>query len=87
MPDLSRSDLMHPDRRSTPHEHPDTWIKAQASGGGNQCIEMRRNGDSVELRDSKDPHGPMLRFTAPGLAAWLKSSRAGVFDYLVVPPS
>ncbi len=29
------------------------WIKAQASGGGSQCVEMRRSGPSVEVRDTK----------------------------------
>jgi Domain of unknown function (DUF397) len=46
-----------------------TWIRSSHSGGsGGNCVEVAVlpcGGRAV--RDSKDPEGPMLRFTA---AAW-----------------
>ena len=44
---------------------------------------MRRNGDAVEVRDSKDPDGPVLRFTSAELAAWIDGATKGEFDHLV----
>jgi hypothetical protein len=58
------------------------WIKAQASGGGNQCVEMRRTEESVEVRDSKHPEGPTLRFAPDDFAAWLDGAKKGEFDQL-----
>jgi hypothetical protein len=55
--------------------HPAAWIKATRSTGGNACVEMRRHGQAVEVRDSKDPHGPVLRFSPTGFVAWLDAAR------------
>jgi hypothetical protein len=60
------------------------WIKATASGGGGgDCVELRRHGDAVEVRDSKDPDGPVLRFTPREFAAWLDGARHAEFDHLL----
>jgi hypothetical protein len=58
------------------------WIKASASSGNGECVEMRTHDDMIEVRDSKDPHGPVLRFRAAEFAAWLDSARSGEFDHL-----
>lgn len=58
------------------------WIKASASDSGGQCVEMRRFGGMVEVRDSKDPQGAVLRFRADEFAAWLDGARSGEFDHL-----
>jgi hypothetical protein len=58
------------------------WIKASASDGQGQCVEMRRHDGLVEVRDSKDPQGPVLRFRAAGFAAWLAAARSGALDHL-----
>ncbi|NLT55711.1 MAG: DUF397 domain-containing protein [Actinomycetales bacterium] len=59
------------------------WI---AAGGGDspdaQQVEMRRNGDVIEVRDSLDPGGPVLRFTPAEWDAWLDGVRKGEFDHL-----
>ena len=60
----------------------DDWIKASASGDGGNCVQLRRRGDVVEVRDSKDPDGPVLRFTPSELAAWLDGARHHEFDHL-----
>ncbi|GAB1646845.1 DUF397 domain-containing protein [Krasilnikovia sp. MM14-A1259] len=61
------------------------WIKARKSGGnGGSCVEMRRHDSMIEVRDSKDNGaGPILRFTAAELDAWLDGARNGEFDHLL----
>lgn len=58
------------------------WIKAQASGGSGECVELRRAGGTIEVRDSKHRCGPVLRFTPGEWAAWLDGAKNGVFDHL-----
>jgi hypothetical protein len=48
-----------------------TWRKSSYSNGmGGSCVEVAilaghlENGDETAARDSKDPHGPALTFTA-----------------------
>lgn len=60
------------------------WIKASMSGNSNSCVEMRRHGGAVEVRDTKDKgQGPTLRYTSAEFAAWLDGARKGEFDHLV----
>ena len=61
------------------------WIKASCSGTQGQCVEMRRHAGEVEVRDSKDPDGPVLRFTPSVFAAWLDGARKSEFDHLTHP--
>ena len=58
------------------------WIKATASNQGGECVAMRRHGDAVEVRDSKNPAGPHLRFTTREFAAWLDGAKHAEFDHL-----
>jgi hypothetical protein len=59
------------------------WIKAKKSGGnGGNCVEMRREGDTIQIRDSKNPAGPMLTFTPQEIDAWLDGARNREFDHL-----
>ncbi|MEV7964391.1 DUF397 domain-containing protein [Sphaerisporangium sp. NPDC088356] len=45
-----------------------TWRKSSYSGGNGNCVEIADLSDGlVAVRDSKDPHGPVLKF---GRAAW-----------------
>jgi hypothetical protein len=61
-------------RRST------AWLKARRSGeSGNDCVELRRDGDAVQIRDSKQPHGPLLAVPPAQFAAWLTAARGGEF--------
>ncbi|MET7881377.1 DUF397 domain-containing protein [Micromonospora profundi] len=43
------------------------WRKSTRSGSNGACVEVRRDGQAAEVRDSKDQLGPTLRFEA---AAW-----------------
>ncbi|RBQ22132.1 DUF397 domain-containing protein [Spongiactinospora rosea] len=41
-----------------------TWRKSTYSDAGGECIEVARlTNDRIALRDSKDPHGPVLIFS------------------------
>ena len=67
-------------------QQPDTpWTKATRSGTQGQCVEMRRRAGSVEVRDSKDPDGAVLRFTASEFAAWVGGAGRAEFDHLAQP--
>jgi hypothetical protein len=47
------------------------WKKSSFSGAGNDCVEMRLAGAQVEMRDSLDPDGTVLRFGADAWRAFL----------------
>jgi hypothetical protein len=58
------------------------WTKASASNDQGSCVELRRAGELIEVRDSKDRSGPVLRFTTAEFAAWLDGATKGEFDHL-----
>ncbi|MBP0456661.1 DUF397 domain-containing protein [Streptomyces montanisoli] len=48
------------------------WVKSSYSGNNGNCVEVAalpRDGRAV--RDSKDPHGPVLAFGLAGFHAFL----------------
>jgi len=59
------------------------WIKATRSDEQGSCVEQRRNDGMIEVRDSKDRSGPVLRFTRSEYVAWLDGARTGEFDHLL----
>ncbi|HEX6073709.1 MAG TPA: DUF397 domain-containing protein [Micromonosporaceae bacterium] len=58
-----------------------TWRKSTRSGGHDNCVEVRRavTGE-VQVRDSKDPNGPVLSFTPSEWASFIGSAQGGEFD-------
>lgn len=49
--------------------------------GGNNCVEVAGLPDgSRVVRDSKDPGGPTLRFSAGEWAAFMRGAKDGEFD-------
>jgi hypothetical protein len=57
------------------------WIKSSFSFSNSNCVEVRGTGDGgVQLRDSKDPDGSVLSFTAGEWDAFIKGAQAGEFD-------
>jgi hypothetical protein len=56
-----------------------TWRKSSHSGA-NGCVEVLHGDDQVAVRDSKDPSGPVLRFTPREWRAFLAGVRDGEFD-------
>lgn len=65
------------------HLNEPLWIKSMKSSQGGNCVEMRCWEDAVEIRDSKDPTGPVLRLTGAGVADWLAGARSGSLDHLL----
>jgi Domain of unknown function (DUF397) len=55
------------------------WRKSSHSGA-NGCVEVARSGDQIAVRDSKDPSGAVLQFTAHEWRAFLAGVRDGEFD-------
>lgn len=59
------------------------WRKATASSLNGACVELAQlPGGGVAVRDSKDPDGPVLQFTAPEWQAFLQGVDAGEFNDL-----
>jgi hypothetical protein len=55
------------------------WRKSSYSGnGGGDCVEVARNLPGVvAVRDSKDPHGPVLTIESAGWREFITGVRAG----------
>lgn len=51
------------------------WTKSTRSGGNGQCIECADLGALVAVRDSKDPHGPVLTFTREAWQAFVEETK------------
>ncbi len=73
LPDLGEVRVAHSEGSNI------VWRKSAASAGG-ACVEVAFVQDSVLLRDSKDPSGPLLSFTLAEWAAFLVGVRDGTFD-------
>ncbi|NUS81315.1 MAG: DUF397 domain-containing protein [Streptomyces sp.] len=53
------------------------FVKSSYSSGGGECVEVATNApDSVAIRDSKHPQGPVLRVPPAAWAAF----RAAIAD-------
>ncbi len=57
------------------------WRKSSwSTSPDNNCVEVARSVDEVALRDSKDPDGPVLRFSLDAWIAFVAGVRAAEFD-------
>jgi hypothetical protein len=57
------------------------WVKSSFSFANGNCVEVAElPGGSVGIRDSRDPGGPVLRFTQAEWAAFLCGTRRGELD-------
>lgn len=57
------------------------WRKSSYSGQGNTCVEVAGNVPGVvAVRDSKDPGGPRLLFTATEWRLFASRVRTGDLD-------
>lgn len=62
-----------------------TWIKSSYShDDGGDCIEVAPGTpDAVPVRDSKDPHGPVLVFPTGGWSSFVAALKGGEFPEAV----
>ncbi|MGH3178022.1 MAG: DUF397 domain-containing protein [Streptosporangiaceae bacterium] len=52
------------------------WVKSSFSFANGNCVEVAElPGSWVGIRDSRDPGGPVLRFTRAEWAAFLRGAR------------
>src|SRR5215813_12293106 len=58
------------------------WRKAQSSRSNGACVELASADGMVAIRDSKNPDGPILRYTAEEWQAFLDSAKKGELDNL-----
>jgi hypothetical protein len=58
------------------------WFKSTRSASNGNCVEVAFAVQMVAIRDSKDPTGPVLRFTRSAWQDFLTSIRAGAFESL-----
>ena len=56
------------------------WTKSSASSGNGNCVEARVTVSGVNLRDSKDPDGPVLSVPSEAWTAFLAGAKSGEFD-------
>lgn len=56
------------------------WRKSTRSGNAGQCVEVRAIDGGVELRDSKNPTGPVLRFNPGEWDAFTGGVRKAEFE-------
>lgn len=57
-----------------------TWRKSTFSTANGDCVELAATPDGVDVRDSKNPDGPVLHFTRREMVAFLRGVKAGQFD-------
>ncbi|MFJ3953509.1 DUF397 domain-containing protein [Streptomyces sp. Je 1-4] len=54
------------------------WFKSSYSSNGGDCIEVAATGTgAVPVRDSKDPNGPALTFSANGWSSFVAAVKGG----------
>ncbi|MEU1982327.1 DUF397 domain-containing protein [Nocardia sp. NPDC019395] len=52
------------------------WFKSSHSQAGGECVEVAHLSDTVGVRDSKNPSGPVLRFSPAEWDAFIRAASA-----------
>ena len=54
------------------------WTKSSRSSSTGSCVEVRRAEDgSIQVRDSRNPAGPVLAFTPAGWSTFIDGTKHG----------
>jgi Domain of unknown function (DUF397) len=56
------------------------WRKARRSMANGNCVEVRPASGGIAVRDSKNPGGYVLAYSAPSWRAFTLAARRGHFD-------
>jgi Domain of unknown function (DUF397) len=62
-----------------------TWQKSSRSNPSGNCVELAKlpGGAEFAVRNSRDPDGPALIYTAAEIAAFVEGAKDGDFDNLL----
>ena len=58
------------------------WRTSKSCAGGN-CVQVAAIDGSIAIRDSKDPHGPVLMYSAEEWRDFLAGAKGGDFVSLI----
>ena len=57
------------------------WRKSSYSGNdGGNCVELASLPAAIAVRDSRDPHGPVLLFTTESWQAFMADLKTGTLS-------
>jgi len=58
------------------------WTKSTRSNSGGNCVEVRQSQNgNIQVRDSKNPNGPVLAFTSTEWTAFIGDTKQGSFSF------
>lgn len=61
------------------------WImSSRSTGNGGSCVEARRHGGMIEVRNSKRPEASTVCFTVEEWDSFLDGAKKGEFDQLLL---
>jgi Domain of unknown function (DUF397) len=58
------------------------WRKSRRSVGNGACVEIAPVKGKISVRDSKNPGGLVLAYTAETWRSFVREAKTGDFDYL-----
>lgn len=61
----------------------DWMMSSRSTGNGGSCVEARRHGELIEVRNSKSREAATVRFTVEEWDSFLFGAKNGEFDRLL----
>jgi hypothetical protein len=58
------------------------WRKSRRSAGNGACVEIAPVKGMISVRDSKNPGGLVLAYTAETWRSFVREAKTGDFDYM-----